>query len=92
MLPLIIGTPNNGGPLSQPAGVTFIAATTDQNLRAYDTATGKQLWEADLPGGGQATPMTYAVDRRQYVAIAPEGTTSWKRRSDAIVAYALPGT
>ncbi len=93
MLPLTIGTPNNGGPLVTAGGVTFIAATTDQKLRAYDTATGKQLWEADLPGGGQATPMTYAVDGRQYVAIAPGGHHFMETPvNDAIVAYALPGS
>jgi len=91
LLPFTIGTPNNGGPLVTAGGVTFVAATTDQKLRAYDTATGRQLWETDLPGGGQTTPMTYAVASRQYLAIAPGGHHFMETPvSDAIIAYALP--
>ncbi|MFO1144858.1 MAG: membrane-bound PQQ-dependent dehydrogenase, glucose/quinate/shikimate family [Amaricoccus sp.] len=90
-LPLTIGTPNNGGAVVTAGGVTFIAATTDQKLRAYETATGKELWSADLPGGGQATPLTYEVDGRQYVVIAPGGHHFMETPvSDAIVAYVLP--
>ncbi len=93
MLPLTIGTPNNGGPLATAGGVTFVAATTDQKLRAFDTKTGKVLWETELPGGGQTTPITYEVDGRQYVAIAPGGHHFMETPvSDAIVAYALPKT
>ncbi len=91
MLPFTIGTPNNGGPLTTAGGLTFVAATTDQKLRAFDTATGRQLWETDLPGGGQTTPITYEVDGRQYVAIAPGGHHYMETPvSDAITAYALP--
>jgi quinoprotein glucose dehydrogenase len=86
-----IGTPNNGGPLVTAGGLTFIAATTDQKLRAFDTETGEELWQADLPGGGQTTPITYEVDGRQYVAIAPGGHHFMETPiSDAIIAYALP--
>jgi quinoprotein glucose dehydrogenase len=91
LLPITIGTPNNGGPLVTAGGLTFIAATTDLKLRAFDTETGEELWETDLPGGGQTTPITYEVDGRQYVAIAPGGHHFMETPiSDAIIAYALP--
>ncbi len=91
MLPLTIGTPNNGGPLVTAGGLTFVAATTDQKFRAFETATGKQVWETDLPAGGQTTPLTYEVDGRQYVAIAPGGHHFMETPvGDAIIAYALP--
>jgi glucose dehydrogenase len=46
---------------------------------------------ADLPGGGQTTPITYEVDGRQYVVIAPGGHHFMETPiSDAIIAYALP--
>ena len=91
MLPITIGTPNNGGPLVTKGGLIFIAATTDQKFRAFDIETGKEVWETDLPAGGQTTPMTYEVDGRQYVAIAPGGHHFMETPvGDAIIAYALP--
>jgi quinoprotein glucose dehydrogenase len=91
MLPITIGTPNNGGPLVTAGGLIFIAATTDDMLRAIDISTGKVVWQTELPAGGQATPMTYEVDGRQYVAIAPGGHHFMKTKiGDYLVAYALP--
>ncbi|MDF7674853.1 pyrroloquinoline quinone-dependent dehydrogenase [Acetobacteraceae bacterium ESL0709] len=90
-LPLNIGTPNNGGPIQTGGGVAFIAAATDNQIRAIDMKTGKVLWSDVLPGGGQATPMTYAVNGRQYVAIFAGGHHFMMTPiSDALVVYALP--
>lgn len=90
-LPLRIGTPNNGGPIITAGGLIFIAATTDDMLRAIDLRTGKVVWQTNLPGGGQATPMTYEANGRQYVVIAPDGQHFMHTKiSDAVVAYALP--
>ncbi|MGO4637116.1 membrane-bound PQQ-dependent dehydrogenase, glucose/quinate/shikimate family [Mesorhizobium sp. 2RAF45] len=91
MLPLDIGTPNNGGPLVTAGGLIFIAATTDNKLRAIDIKTGKVAWQTDLPAGGQTTPMTYEVDGRQYVVIAPGGHHFMETKvGDDVIAYALP--
>lgn len=91
MLPITIGTPNNGGPLVTAGGLIFIAATTDDKLRAIDIETGKVVWQTDLPAGGQTTPMTYEVDGRQYVVIAPGGHHFMETDiGDAVIAYALP--
>jgi quinoprotein glucose dehydrogenase len=91
MLPLTIGTPNNGGPITTAGGVTFVAATTDDKLRAFATETGEELWQVDLPAGGQTTPMTYEVDGRQYVVIYPGGHHFMETEvGDQIIAYALP--
>lgn len=91
MLPLTIGTPNNGGPIVTAGGLTFVAATTDDKLRAFDTQTGEELWQTDLPAGGQTTPITYAVDGRQYVVIYPGGHHFMETEiGDQIIAYGLP--
>jgi len=91
MLPITIGTPNNGGPLVTAGGLIFIAATTDDTLRAIDIGTGKEVWHADLPAGGQTTPMTYEVDGRQYIVIAPGGHHFMETKvGDEVIAYALP--
>lgn len=93
MLPIAIGTPNNGGPLVTAGGLIFVAATTDDMFRAIDIKTGKVIWQVQLPAGGQATPMTYEVNGRQYVAIAPGGHHFMKTKvGDYVIAYALPKT
>lgn len=91
MLPLRIGTPNNGGPLVTAGGLIFIAAATDDLLRAIDIETGEVLWQTVLPAGGQTTPMTYEVDGRQYLVIAPGGHHFMETKiGDYVIAYALP--
>jgi len=90
-LPLQIGTPNNGGPIVTAGGLAFVAAATDNEIRAIDMKTGKVVWSDVLPGGGQATPMTYMVDGKQYLAIMAGGHHFMMTPvSDALVVYALP--
>ena len=68
-----------------------IAAATDDLVRAIDLRTGRTLWQDKLPGGGQATPMTYEANGRQYVAIMAGGHHFMQTPvSDALVVYALP--
>ena len=91
--PLTLGVPSLGGPTSTRGGVTFIAATIDTYIRAYETATGKELWRGRLPAGGHASPMTYwsASSGRQFVVIAAGGHTSLRTKlGDYVVAFALP--
>jgi len=90
-LPFKLGMPMLGGPVTTAGHVFFIAATADNYLRAFSTDSGKLLWQARLPAGGQATPMTYAVDGRQYVVIAAGGHGSFGTKlGDYVIAYALP--
>ena len=66
-------------------------AALDNYLRAFDAASGKELWKGRLPAGGQATPMTYVWKGRQYVVIAAGGhAKSGTKRGDEVVAFALP--
>ncbi|MDF7681693.1 glucose/quinate/shikimate family membrane-bound PQQ-dependent dehydrogenase [Enterobacteriaceae bacterium ESL0689] len=86
-----IGMPMLGGPISTAGNVLFIAATADNYLRAYNMSNGEKLWQARLPAGGQATPMTYEVNGKQYVVISAGGHGSFgTKMGDYIVAYALP--
>ncbi|MCC8404036.1 glucose/quinate/shikimate family membrane-bound PQQ-dependent dehydrogenase [Paraburkholderia sp. MMS20-SJTN17] len=90
-LPFKMGMPMLGGPIVTAGGVAFIGATADNYLRAYDVNNGKELWHARLPAGGQATPMTYSVNGRQFVVIAAGGHGSFGTKlGDSVVAYALP--
>ncbi len=91
-LPLAMGQPNEGASVVTRGGVIFIAATADRYIRAVDVATGKQLWQARLPSGGQATPMTYLSPKsgRQFVVIASSASMLQSQPGNALIAYALP--
>jgi glucose dehydrogenase len=39
-------------------------------FRAYDKATGKVVWETDLPAGTTGAPMSYMYKGKQYVLVA----------------------
>ena len=89
--PLKIGVPGLGGAVSTAGNVMFLAATQDNYIRAFNVTNGEQLWEARLPAGGQATPMTYEIDGKQYVVIMAGGHGSFgTKMGDSVVAYALP--
>lgn len=86
-----LGVPVIGGAIVTGSGLIFVAATFDDYLRAMDALTGEELWKGRLPAGGQATPMTYAIDGRQYVVIAAGGHGgAGTTRGDYVVAFALP--
>ncbi|MGV8960800.1 MAG: pyrroloquinoline quinone-dependent dehydrogenase [Stenotrophomonas sp.] len=90
-LPLEVGMPVLGGAVATAGGVTFVGASADARLRAIDTSSGKTLWSAKLPAGGQATPSVYMAGGRQYVVIAAGGREGLGPMGDYVVAYALDG-
>jgi len=91
MLPISIGTPNNGGSVVTAGGLIFVAAATDNLIRAIDLRTGKTLWKAVLPAGGQATPIVYEAGGKEYLVIYAGGHHFMETPvGDEVVAYALP--
>jgi quinoprotein glucose dehydrogenase len=92
-IPWKVGVPNVGGPLVTASGLVFIAAAVDDYLRAFDLESGAELWQARLPAGGQATPMTYRArpGGRQFLVIAAGGHARARTTlGDHLVAFALP--
>ncbi|MCQ0988779.1 pyrroloquinoline quinone-dependent dehydrogenase [Jiella marina] len=90
-LPLSIGTPNNGGSVVTKGGLVFIAAATDNLIRAIDLKTGETLWSDVLPAGGQANPIVYEQDGREYLVIQAGGHHFMETPvGDYYIAYALP--
>lgn len=80
-----------GGPIATASGLIFIAATSDGYFRAFDMEDGEELWRSELPATGNAVPMTYQHEGRQYVVIAAGGHfTSPLPSSDHLIAFALP--
>jgi len=91
MLPFSIGTPNNGGAVTTASGLVFIAAATDDLLHAIDMRTGKTVWSVPLPAGGQATPIVYEQNGREYLVIFAGGHHFMETPTgDSMIAYALP--
>jgi quinoprotein glucose dehydrogenase len=85
------GSDNYGGAIVTENGLLIIAATTyDNKIRAFDKATGKLLWEGQLPAAGNTTPSTYMVNGRQYIVIACGGGKNGAPSGGTYVAFALP--
>jgi len=76
------GGAGSAGPIATAGGLVFIAATTDNRFRAFDSKTGKELWATKLAKNGNADPMTYrGKNGKQYVAVVA---------SDTLMVYSLP--
>lgn len=73
---------NYTGVLSTAGGLVFHGETGGR-FAAVDARTGKTLWTFPANEFPRASPMTYAIDGRQYVATAMGGN---------IIAFALPET
>jgi len=87
------GTLNLGGSIATAGGVVFIGATNDSRFRAFDSRTGKLLWETKLEASGHTSPITYmGRDGRQYVALMAAGGGDFLNGgfSNSLVAFALP--
>ena len=77
--PLHVGA-SSTGVVATAGGVAF-ASSNDGNLIALDSRTGKYLWHYYTGARIIASPMAYAVNGKQYVAIAGQS---------AIFVFALP--
>ena len=72
------GAFGQGGPISTAGGLTFIAGTIDKRFRAFDSRTGKVLWETKMDTEGHTNPMTYlGHDGKQYVLIFSSGVNAF---------------
>ncbi len=85
------GSPNIGGSIVTAGGLVFIGAANDAKFRAFDSSSGREIWQTPLPSSAFATPMTYQVQGKQYVVIAAGGGNDYSDTvSDSLVAYRLP--
>jgi quinoprotein glucose dehydrogenase len=76
------GSYNIGGSVATGGGLLFIGASNDQRFHAYESKTGKLLWETKLAANAYSNPITYlGRNGKQYVVI---------NANDTLVAFALP--
>jgi len=66
--------------MSTAGGLVF-SSSRDGQFIAADAKTGKILWHFNTGGTIRASPMTYAVDGKQYVAIVTKA---------AVFSFGLP--
>jgi alcohol dehydrogenase (cytochrome c) len=84
------------------AGDLIFHGDMNRRFRAFDAATGKQLWEAIVGGHVSVSTMSYAVNGKQYIAIMTgdgllDGTLLAEapdlkppKGSNSIVVFSLP--
>jgi len=86
-----LGAPSFAGGLLTASGLYFVGATSDKYFRAFDAATGAEIWRTRIPFTGNATPMSFRLrtDARQFVVIAAGGNPL-TGPGDALLAFALP--
>jgi glucose dehydrogenase len=83
--------PMIGGALATAGGVVF-TGTKDKRFLAFDAKSGAQLWSYTANGGVNAPPITYAIDGKQYVAVAAGGNYQINApRSDELLVFTLGG-
>jgi len=73
-----VGAFGQGGPMATAGGLVFIAGTNDKRFRAFDSRTGKLLWETTLDSEGHTSPMTYrGRNGKQYIVIVSSGVNAF---------------
>jgi quinoprotein glucose dehydrogenase len=90
--PPSFGSPSLGGPMVTAGGLIFMAGTMDPAIRAFDIATGKELWKGDLPTSARCMPMTYrGPDGRQFIVVSAggHGLPGGPPLGDYVIAFSL---
>ncbi|MGI9426851.1 MAG: pyrroloquinoline quinone-dependent dehydrogenase [Hyphomicrobiaceae bacterium] len=81
--------PMIGGILATAGGLVF---TGEGNglFKAYDSATGGELWRFQAGAGVNAPPASYSVDGKQYIVVGAGGNTQLNyKRGNNIIAFTL---
>jgi glucose dehydrogenase len=76
------GDSGSAGPSVTAGGLVFVGATTDRRVRAFDSTTGKELWQSKMTAEVNSNPISYGgKSGKQYVAVNAGGM---------ITAFGLP--
>jgi PQQ-dependent dehydrogenase (methanol/ethanol family) len=79
-----------GGVLSTSTGLVF-QGEGDGNLTAFDSETGKTLWQFNTGAGVNAPPIAFKLDGEEFIAVAAGGTTLWASpKGDTVFVFGLP--
>ena len=86
--------PDHNSLIVTESGLVF-GAGRDNQIRAWDSDTGKQLWSSRFGGNFIGSPVMYEMDGRQYLLVPaadtpPRGAGPGAAAPLGWVAYALP--
>ena len=82
--------PMMGGSLSTAGGLTF-TGEGNGNFNAYDSRTGKLLWQFNAGAGCNGTPMSFELDKEQFIGMACGGNFQLSYPlGAAIMVFGLP--
>ena len=73
-VPKIGGGVSASGVMSTAGGLVFYGDNTDGALIAVDARTGQRLWRFNTQQVWKSSPMTYAIEGKQYIGVVA-GTT-----------------
>jgi quinoprotein glucose dehydrogenase len=76
------------GPMVTAGGLVFMSGAADNKLWAFDTRTGKLIWETTLPAANNANVCSYYINGQQFIALSVGGTKD--NPSGSIMAFKLP--
>lgn len=79
--------PYNTSALTTAGGLVFIGSW-DRYALAYEVRSGAQVWQARLPTMANGSPITYAVNGKQYVAFVAGGaiaSSTWATRAPTVL-------
>jgi quinoprotein glucose dehydrogenase len=71
------GSFGQGGAIAIAGGLVFIGGTSDGLFRAFESKSGKTLWETELDVEAHTNPVTYMVREKQYVVIVSSGINAF---------------
>ena len=72
------GAFGQGGPIVTAGGLVFIAGTRDNHFRAFETSSGKMLWDTKLDSAGHGMPVSYlGRNGKQYVVVVSSGVNAF---------------
>jgi glucose dehydrogenase len=64
---------------------------SDGNLTAFDSETGKVLWQFNTGAGVNAPPIAFELDGEEFIAVAAGGSDVWgSPRGDSVFVFGLP--
>jgi quinoprotein glucose dehydrogenase len=87
------GRPGLGGTTLTTTGLAFVGATDDDRFRAFDSATGREIWTTKLPASAASTPVVYGgANGKEFVAVVATGGSQnlTKLEGDEVIAWSLP--
>lgn len=78
-----------GGVLALASGVVF-TGEGDGHFSAFDSASGKRLWQFNCGAGVNAPPIAYESGGKPLIAVAAGGSQIWGYRpGNAVIAFGL---